>query len=217
MRTMTLMLLAVIGCADAAKSPVETTEKTEQDGQQSNLFGDILGATSPAQTKGNATKPQGTVNNAALNNSVANNVPIPLPAPNPNPQPAVDPNATPANNVLKFEAPKGNPYNVTPSANPPANQKPTLVHYQQLLQANPNVKIVQKPTAGNIFTFVHDRFATLGLKKSVDNYRALNGNWPPFADFQRMVKENKTDFPRIQANQLYAYCSQTGAVFVVQK
>lgn len=198
MRPITLILLAAIGCADAGKSPVETTNKTAQPGE-SSLFGDMLGSTAPVPNKAGTP--------------IVNNVPIP----GANSQPPVDPNANPANNVLKFEAPKGNPYKVTPPANPPSNQKPTLVHYQQLIQANPNVKIVQKPVAGNILTFTQNQFATLGLKKSVDFYKAEYGNPPPYAEFQKMVQLNKTEFPLLQANQSYAYCSQSGAVFVVQK
>ncbi len=213
MRPIAFVLLATIGCADATKSPVETTDK--QGDQTASPFGDFLGV--PTQPETTATTPQGALKNAAVNDTVANTTPAPRSVANPDFQPKVDPNANPTNDVLKFDAPKGNPYNVAPPASPPSNQKPALAHYQQLLRANPNLKVVQRPAAGNIFTFVQGRFATLGLKKSVDNYRALNGNPPPFADFQRMVKENRTEFPRLQANQLYAYCSQSGAVFVVQE
>ncbi|MDA1014093.1 MAG: hypothetical protein O3A00_06520 [Planctomycetota bacterium] len=206
------LIIGVWGCG-SAKNSGSTDANSDEQATGPSLIDSLLASAEQAKTGDNGQPGEARV-------PAENPNPHPgasAPPQNGSPQTPVAANVQPGQNVLEFDKPPSNPYKVTAPTAPPITRKPQLVHYQALVQTNPNVRIMDKPQAGHILTFAQDRLGSIGLKKSVDFYRASNGTYPPFNDFLQMVKLNKTEFPTIQANQMYAYCSQTGAVFVVQK
>lgn len=228
-----VLLASFMGCGNTKKAGSTAANSDEASG--SGLLDDLLASNEQAKTieaglpKTPAANPQPNPV-APGNESNQFNATSPTGPPQTNaaqptnpqsqeppPQNPVAAKLQPGQNVLEIDKPLRNPYKITPPATPPVNRKPQLVHYQTLMQANPNVRIVQKPQAGHILTFAQNALGTIGLRKSIQFYRATNGTYPPFNDFVQMVQLNKTEFPNVQANQMYAYCSQSGAVFVVQK
>lgn len=144
------------------------------------------------------------------------------------------PEATPA------EAPPGESVPATPimgegeapAPEPPAESKPKkgIIHQttDQVVDAKEwlkkegieakdgNIEGVDpfSRSASSYFTLAAQT-STLGLKQSVQHYRALNDKWPSYKEFMQMMRDNRIEFAKLRWYEIYAYNEDTGNILVL--
>lgn len=69
-------------------------------------------------------------------------------------------------------------------------------------------------TASSYFTLAAQT-STLGLKQSVQHYRALNDKWPSYQEFMQMMQDNRIEFAKLRWYEIYAYNEDTGNILVL--
>ena len=69
-------------------------------------------------------------------------------------------------------------------------------------------------SASSYFTLAAQT-STLGLKQSVQHYRALNDKWPSYKEFMQMMRDNRIEFAKLRWYEIYAYNEDTGNILVL--
>lgn len=99
-----------------------------------------------------------------------------------------------------------------------------LVDRNQALQANPDlVEVENRINAADPLMAATQSYFTIGsrahllsFKHTVDLYKAEHDKVPPFAEFEKMLKQANVDLKGLYPWQVYAYDDKTGELCILE-
>ncbi|HWL09815.1 MAG TPA: hypothetical protein VNQ76_15515 [Planctomicrobium sp.] len=99
-----------------------------------------------------------------------------------------------------------------------------LVDRKQILAENPNlVEVENRINAADPISAATQGYFAIGskaqlqnLKHGIDLYKAEHEKFPPFAEFDKMIKEARVDLKGIRRWQVYAYDDTTGELCILE-
>ncbi|GAA4432017.1 hypothetical protein [Bremerella cremea] len=124
------------------------------------------------------------------------------------------------------------PPGVSPTAQPPAESKPKkgVIHQttdeivnakEWLMKEGIEVKDGKiegtdplSQAASGYFTLAAQA-STLGLKHQLQQYKAVNGKSPTYAEFKQMLQDNRIQLAKLRWYEIYAYNEDTGTILVL--
>lgn len=100
-----------------------------------------------------------------------------------------------------------------------------VVDKMTFMQAYPQMKIVDNKLRGSdslsiavgAYVSQRARVSVLGMQSALKTHRVLNGRFPTYKEFVKMMSDHKVTFTELPANQVYAYDSKGGNIIVLEE
>lgn len=99
-----------------------------------------------------------------------------------------------------------------------------VVDYRVAMTQNPNLVIVENKAAGDdpitfaasAYVSARSQASMFGLQSAIKMHKVVEERPPTYAEFQKMMKENRIEFTAQYAWRMYAYDGQEGRLLVLE-